>query len=239
MQDGQQTSIFRMWWSYHRKWCRRWVQAVRPSAKENVLGAAAGAIGAVAGWRYGYVAHGKLASAIVIGAVGYGIIFFAYSLWAALFTSSKIDHEQDSTVGGMKEALDTKTQEWIAAKQESVDNMQRDVDTRTQLISVLEELSKARKEAADNSDAFHAEYAKNSKLNEQIAALTFPADRPQLSFHAWGHRESNFMPLGSTDGALMAQHGFYFANDGGAALEVTVEEFEINHLFSAGWWHHF
>jgi hypothetical protein len=41
------------------------------------------------------------------------------------------------------------------------------------------------------------------------------------------------MPAGNNDPALLAQCGFYLANDGGAALEITVEIFDINEDLTA------
>lgn len=63
---------------------------------------------------------------------------------------------------------------------------------------------------------------------KKIEALIWPADRPQISFHAWAERQLQFMPPGTNDPVLLAQKGFYLANDGGAALEITVENFRLN-----------
>lgn len=58
----------------------------------------------------------------------------------------------------------------------------------------------------------------------EIAELTYPEDRPKISFAGWGG------PLSSEDAE---RKGFYLNNDGGAALEVQVERFYVGSQFTA------
>jgi hypothetical protein len=90
--------MLQVWWSYHKKWGSRWWLAVRPNTRENGIGAAAAIVGAAVGWNWGFISKEKILSAIIVGVAGYGIIFLLYSLKAALFTSSKIDHEQQEKI---------------------------------------------------------------------------------------------------------------------------------------------
>ena len=61
---------------------------------------------------------------------------------------------------------------------------------------------------------------------KQKEELEWPPDRPKISFTRWGQVENE-------SGARVSQHGFYLANDGGAALEVNVERFSIDQTLSA------
>jgi len=68
------------------------------------------------------------------------------------------------------------------------------------------------------------------KLAEKDAAieqLTWPSDRPKLSCKSWGRRPDDFDP------PTLDQRGFILANDGGTALEITIEPFLIGSDFSA------
>jgi hypothetical protein len=169
MPEMEQYNIFRMWWSYHRKWGWSWLQAVRPSVRENILGVAAGIIAAIVGWRYGYIAHDKLWSAILIGAAGYGVIFFCYSIAAALLTSSKIDHGQVVEIEKFKNEVAIKASEYIAAKQEALDAHRENVGTHEQLVKALHELAQAEKTISNSSDAFHQQYAEMVRLQGELA----------------------------------------------------------------------
>jgi hypothetical protein len=64
---------------------------------------------------------------------------------------------------------------------------------------------------------------------QRVQELELPTDRPKLSFKSWGQVRQEFLPPGVVQDkpALLFQHGFYLANDGGAALEVTVKEFSV------------
>jgi hypothetical protein len=195
MPEMKQYNIFRMWWSYHRKWAWNWLQAVRPSARENFLGVVAGIIAAMVGWRSGYIAHDKLWSAIVIGAAGYGVIFFCYSIAAALFTSSKIDHGQVSEIEKLTNEVAIKTGEYISAKQEALDVHTKDLRTQEQLVKALHELAQAEKTISDSSNAFHEQYAEVVRLRGEVAAkdkdhelatLTPPANQPKVKLQARG-----------------------------------------------------
>jgi hypothetical protein len=70
-------------------------------------------------------------------------------------------------------------------------------------------------------------------LQQKVEVLTWPPERPQIAFHGWGQIPPQFAPGGAKDtSSYIFQHGFYLENDGGAALEVTVEGFKFG-LFDA------
>jgi hypothetical protein len=64
------------------------------------------------------------------------------------------------------------------------------------------------------------------KLQAEKAKLEWPEDRPKLSFLRWGRAKDE-------SGFTTFEHGFYLANDGGAALDVFVERFEIDATMAA------
>ncbi len=68
--------------------------------------------------------------------------------------------------------------------------------------------------------ALHDSQADNSFLQAQIAKQTWPVDRPKLSFERWGALERG--------GVCQIQHGFYLANHGSTALEVSVDNLTID-----------
>jgi hypothetical protein len=70
-------------------------------------------------------------------------------------------------------------------------------------------------------------------LEKRVQELEFPPDRPKLSFKSWGQVRPEFLSTGAKTSSLL-QHGFYLANDGGAALEVTVKEFSVGSRFAYG-----
>lgn len=184
-------STFRSWWSYHRKWGLRWLHAVRPTARENIVGALAGIIAAVVGWHYGYIAHNKLWQGLVLGAAGYGVIFLFYSIGAALVTSSRIDHEQEHEIESLRNDVNSRTEELLAAKQDALDATKKDVQTHNELVTALQEVANQKQIAANNSDAFHAEYAKNSALRQELER--FKSNRLK---EEWKNLESKFQDVG-------------------------------------------
>jgi hypothetical protein len=65
------------------------------------------------------------------------------------------------------------------------------------------------------------------ELREEVRKLSDrPADRPYISFTRWG-------PAEGVTGAEVFTKGFYLVNDGGAALDVNVEEFGEIYGFTA------
>src|SRR5271165_4533389 len=64
-----------------------------------------------------------------------------------------------------------------------------------------------------------------AKKDAEIEELTWPPDRPRLSFSCWGEVSNN--------GRSHAERGFHLLNDGGVALEIIVERFAVDQVFSA------
>ena len=65
-------------------------------------------------------------------------------------------------------------------------------------------------------------------LTARVEKLTWPDDRPKLAIFMWGARQANFLPIHSlNDKSLLAEYGFYLVNDGGTALDITVEPFTV------------
>lgn len=80
--------------------------------------------------------------------------------------------------------------------------------------------------------------ANNQKIIQskeaEILVLTWPPDRPQISFHSWGQMQPQFAPPFVNDlNSYMFQNGFYLSNDGGPALEIEIEDFQIGASHSA------
>lgn len=73
------------------------------------------------------------------------------------------------------------------------------------------------------------EHRKGVALTNDLDKLTWPDDRPKLSFHHWGKVEPQFLSPDARDNPFqLAQHGFYLSNDGGVALDIKVSNFPID-----------
>lgn len=147
------------------------------------------------------------------GLILYVIVFVMYGLFQFIKAGWKLHQEQETVVSEkdtyiqqLGEIMGTRAQEYAATANENARNIIRANNLRKELNAARVELINAK---------------------DEIEALTWPEDRPKISFHAWGQRQLQFMPAGNNDPALTAEHGFYLANDGGAALEITVEIFDI------------
>jgi hypothetical protein len=138
--------------------------------------------------------------------VAYGLLQFIKAGWMLHREQEKTIADRDLYIQQLGEIMGRRAQEHATTANENGRNIERGNMLRREL--------DAARVAVIN--------AKN-----EIEALMWPADRPKISFHAWGQRQLHFMPAGNNDPALTAQYGFYLANDGGAALEITVEVFEI------------
>jgi hypothetical protein len=160
---------FAMWWAYHKKWGTRWFQAVLPRAREHMVGACAASIGAIVGWRYLHLTKSQAWSAVIIGVAGYGVIMLVYSVLVALFQSSRIDHEQENEIATLAQQVEIKTQDWISVKEETLAEMREHCKTQKELVDALAELGKARTTAANNSNAFHEQYAEVNRLRGELA----------------------------------------------------------------------
>ena len=78
--------------------------------------------------------------------------------------------------------------------------------------------------------AWVLEHRRANVLAKKAEELTWPNDRPKISFDHWGRIEPKFLATGSQNNPLLlAQYGFYLKNDGGVALEVAVQQFRITH----------
>jgi hypothetical protein len=186
--------IMRMWASYHKKWAQRWFADVcSPHMTSHMLSGIAGIISSFVSAYYdpARATWTKIWHASIVAIAGYVALMIIVAIAKALTVSSKIDDKQESEIGRLRKSLETKTQEYIAAKQESVDNMRRCVDEGKKFISALEDLQKARSELANCSDAFHAEYAKNSQLRRDFER--FKSNRLK---EEWRKLEGEFHEIG-------------------------------------------
>jgi hypothetical protein len=76
--------------------------------------------------------------------------------------------------------------------------------------------------------AWVLEHRSADVLANKVEELTWPDNRPMLSFDHWGRIEPKFLaPDSQNNPSLLAQYGFYVKNDGGVALEVAIQQFRI------------
>jgi hypothetical protein len=64
------------------------------------------------------------------------------------------------------------------------------------------------------------------RAGTEKAELEWPADRPKLSFVAWGLVTPDHLPPDYSP-AMASQTGFYLSNDGSVALDVRVHDFLV------------
>lgn len=153
------------------------------------------------------------------GLLFYIFVFLGYLLFQFIRAGWRMHQEQDKAVAE-KDADIQKLGEVMGRRaEESAATVNQYANKIWRLSNVQKELDVARVALIN---------AKND-----IERLTWPEDRPQISFVSWGQMRPQFMTPGNEDSALLAQHGFYLHNDGGAALEITVEIFDIAHNLTA------
>jgi hypothetical protein len=152
-----------------------------------------------------------------LGILVFVILEGAYRVIRNRASGMEAEHEQG--IGKLKKDIATLTQGLEARGQQFIEAQQSNVANIMRGNRLQKELDRARVELIN--------------ANDKIEFLTWPDNRPILSFHAWGMIQLQFLPPGSKDQSLQAQYGFYFANDGGAALDIEVEDFQITKLLIA------
>ncbi|HET9285051.1 MAG TPA: serine hydrolase domain-containing protein [Candidatus Angelobacter sp.] len=98
----------------------------------------------------------------------YVIVFFTYGLFQLIRASWKTYQAQENEIKGLRKTIDLRVQDWTEAKQESMRVAERSLQIQRDLVTTTEELIAARTEASNNSQAFHAEYAKNIELKSEM-----------------------------------------------------------------------
>lgn len=153
-------NVLRMWWSYHRRWVKRWAKAsFHRSSKvvDHVLSALAGAFGALIGLKYGLISKHQFGLALLVAIVGYACLIFLTWIWQAIFVSSSMDNEQQERIKELETAF--KEQEHIAraANAESLRQSVEIIDLEQRLRAARGELEPKKRELADL-------YAENERL---------------------------------------------------------------------------
>jgi hypothetical protein len=98
----------------------------------------------------------------------YLIVFCTYGLFQFIRASWRTYQTQDSEIQGLRKTVETRVHDWTEAKKEAMREAEKHLLTNRQLVTTLEQLVAAQKEASNNSQAFHAEYAKNSELRGEL-----------------------------------------------------------------------
>jgi hypothetical protein len=137
----------------------------------------------------------------IVSSIGWRVwvIGFLVLIVAILFESYfNYYRRTTSEIAALKQEVDTKTQEWIAAKQEALDAKKKDLKTHEELVKALSDLAQAEKTISNSSDAFHAEYAKNSALRQELDR--FKSNRVK---EKWEKLENDFVEVGGGSNMTM------------------------------------